>query len=837
MRSVFNLFTFNVILLFIFFLFNMTYAAEQTEDLQELTKQMEELNKKLENCGNDIDCFNSTVAELLKLTSRVKKAAEPLLKSLYTSYSTAEDEEISLELTIQGKAVKSYSGPLSVIGDKKSGRVDETSTVNGLITLSLLFKKQFPGPVFTGQELMPYGTFTFEEAEKKMWNGSSGAGTEKIECIIRHTNKDKWDGDLTESTHEEYPATCSFSITKTGENEFYYNLNIETWVKFNGTCYSSSKGAQSVTGGDYLEIDIGGTFVENQKSIPINNEHISGNPFIGISLGEHTEIDPSDINLTVSGSLQIKRKRSVAKVEWVEIESPLDPNPNSGGGLRIFPAKQTPDDTIDRRRVRVKATINEPLEGITVYFKSFDVDDPNEGKTIDPNGSEGLDNRGSPKKGTLDALSAITDPNGVATVEFSVTMQPGDNFKIVATTNGEYLNTLKVDSVKVKDGEGNTLPTLMGKITPMLTVWRKLHIEVDSMGKVKDNRVCGNITGFEQANVPRYTIIRLDKRIKDKSKNISDTPRRLGRFENGTLVIADVVTIKGLIGNGNDFLLANTSGLNLRSTSLPFVAKTLPGVGGFISSERGVVAGIDKTTEGRWLLRLHLNDPETFVWSDYTNGTISIGEGPQMTITNVISNHASVVVDYLRIPFVVTDDDKIFSDIPMPNTRLLKDAFADAYTLPVYDVGDNNTNVPFVLNIDCSKQNELKVIMEIFDFDAKESQDDKDFWTIYLLGAYQANEQNDGDPNSELDSTIAGYTFSDIGVVIFMEPFSEFTHTLYTNVMTTVVHEIGHLFGGEHMDIDFGTKDLDHIMTDDPDLYGNKFNEETLVKIRKTISP
>jgi len=46
---------------------------------------------------------------------------------------------------------------------------------------------------------------------------------------------------------------------------------------------------------------------------------------------------------------------SPVSVALLAINSPLDANPNAGGGLRIFPDKQTPEDTVARNTVRVKA--------------------------------------------------------------------------------------------------------------------------------------------------------------------------------------------------------------------------------------------------------------------------------------------------------------------------------------------------------------------------------------------------------------------------------------------------------------------------------------------------
>src|SRR6266852_8323428 len=66
---------------------------------------------------------------------------------------------------------------------------------------------------------------------------------------------------------------------------------------------------------------------------------------------------------------------SVTAMDLVAINSPLDPNPNMGGGQRIFPDRVTPTDAINRRVVRVRAATDFG-QNMPVYFRAFDVDDP-----------------------------------------------------------------------------------------------------------------------------------------------------------------------------------------------------------------------------------------------------------------------------------------------------------------------------------------------------------------------------------------------------------------------------------------------------------------------------
>lgn len=176
----------------------------------------------------------------------------------------------------------------------------------------------------------------------------------------------------------------------------------------------------------------------------------------------------------------------VTEVTLLPLGSVLDGNPKAGGGLRIFPDKTTPTDTIQRNRILVRARITPPVPGIPIYFKSFDVTDPTPDLTIDPNGTAGNDNLGSPQAGTLISATASTGLSGTAGVEFNVTMQPGDNFRIAAACKASALAPLTVADPSAPgyiEANGNQVAVFAGRISPMLTVWRKLYYEVDTMDR------------------------------------------------------------------------------------------------------------------------------------------------------------------------------------------------------------------------------------------------------------------------------------------------------------------------------------------------------------------
>ena len=230
-------------------------------------------------------------------------------------------------------------------------------------------------------------------------------------------------------------------------------------------------------------------------------------------------------------------------------------NGNSGTdvGLRIFPEKLNPSDgDINRKTVTVKATVG--VANTWVYFRNFDVDDPsyNVAPVDDDSGTniDKPDNRGSigglkegllicSQNSALGTCQAKTDANGIATVDFRVTMQPGDNFEIAASTDEQYLRGIRVSATDLRDSAGQLIPisesvSANAKRSHMLTVWRFVHIEVDSMGTVQNNhfsRLIGDTVtvGSTSVTVPYYNI----------TKGIQPN-----RFESGKMVVgSDILEI------------------------------------------------------------------------------------------------------------------------------------------------------------------------------------------------------------------------------------------------------------------------------------------------------
>jgi hypothetical protein len=566
----------------------------------------------------------------------------------------------------------------------------------------------------------------------------------------------------------------------------------------------------------------------------------------------------------------------VLSVEWVRKDSFLLVNPNSGGGLRIFPCKQTPNDKVNRRIVKVKATFDVPPEIVVanVYFKSFDVDDPssdtlpidNENYVV---GNEKVDNKDlvNPIHGTFGAVEIegeakppdviriserqLIIPLGkrrgtvIVIAEFEVTMQPGDNFRIAVgicspmvlyglyarhpdsvISTGQTYDVARIfkenDPIPMmtlfKIGGNETVfqqsPGSYDKMqTVMLTVWRLLHLEVDSMDAVpkkgsEKNFIAGTIDTivcFIGASIKKATSVFTNPTPTcdgDSSPNFNDSLPGYGRFESGKVEIGtDRIKTDGLDGNGDLFISNNDDGINI-----PFLVskKSFGTLSGYI---------MDMTRPWKkFVLNIQSGGDLT---QDYVGGTINIS-GVEMTISTIFDKESLSVEEIKDISFELRDDDTA----TMPHRPLIDalvyEKYGDAYILPIVDGGGNTANnkdaVPFELNLDSSNGNVL--LKKLDDTDALESDGNRadNYWIAYIMGCYQPHPyttykdaegnvtwRGDNDPDSE--TSLEGIAVGKKGAFYFHEVMLDGqkengwgeTRRL-TYEQRVVIHEIAHEF-------------------------------------------
>lgn len=446
---------------------------------------------------------------------------------------------------------------------------------------------------------------------------------------------------------------------------------------------------------------------------------------------------------------------------------PIGDNPGTDGthtpeeGLRIFPDDDYPMENQNRQRIRVRASINEQQAGVTVYFRNFDLDDPSTDTTIDPNGTTENDNNGTvngSSAGQLSAVSATTNAQGIATVDFTVTMQPGDNFAIAASTNQNQLNSVIVNGIDLRTGSGASIETTCDETdavcrSEMLTVWRRLHIEVDSMGASNQNWIPGNFASGGKI-----------RRLQQATLNVNTTNLlEVNRFQNGR------VTFTG----GALRIVNNTAtSITVENTGFSTVSVTVSDI--FL-----------------------LYDDDDFNDNDGTNLDGDTGEDIPEPPTDLLQSNDTLC------------------NSP---TATGCNVFASSYTRPLYDItSDVRNNSIFQSNIEANYPDTSPVRAVFVDFDQRATQADPEFWTIYLYGTYQQNVWVDGDPVDEdgfpnpFNCPDASYGVADDfgpngwGACVHMEVGrpTEYPPDYATRPVSrawTAAHEIGHLFGGIHND-------------------------------------
>lgn len=242
------------------------------------------------------------------------------------------------------------------------------------------------------------------------------------------------------------------------------------------------------------------------------------------------------------------------KVEWKAINSAssktiMDNNPNIGGGFRVFPGKLDPDDNIDHQHIQVIAravpgAVDENGDPLKFYFTAIDVDDPSASDNAVDNdynsdGSRKItpDNRAVTQSGLSNYFAEI-DGNGEAVVDMTFSLGPGDNYRVAAISSIDAGSVWFRALQGVTDGRvvwGNSNGTVYKNfVTPLLTVWRKLHVEVDSMSAVTGNSLTGTILAVDEPDpignaYQQITITAVDETIWTDNED--------GRFQSGVITI------------------------------------------------------------------------------------------------------------------------------------------------------------------------------------------------------------------------------------------------------------------------------------------------------------
>lgn len=221
--------------------------------------------------------------------------------------------------------------------------------------------------------------------------------------------------------------------------------------------------------------------------------------------------------------------------------------------VRVFPGSRMVGGKVEERnrnRVKVVATLTvDPPEMIRLFFDSYDVDDPTSPSAPLDDESKEDDNRGEvkgaarPKTGRFagelpDGTVPVDFTNRSRTFFFETTMQPGDNFRIVGNGDKDFLLQLENKESALSSNSGGINENKQRIVDPyvlagapanppaaeireesryaskVLTVWRRMYIELDGMAPVQRNKVEGTIMKvWPNDPSPGFSRVRLDKNI------------------------------------------------------------------------------------------------------------------------------------------------------------------------------------------------------------------------------------------------------------------------------------------------------------------------------------
>ncbi len=581
--------------------------------------------------------------------------------------------------------------------------------------------------------------------------------------------------------------------------------------------------------------------------------------------------------------------------------------------VRVFPDARAPAYTIPLDSVKLEVTLSvTPVENLQMYVRSFDVDDPTNNTLaaladanfltfIDPN-----DNPGSPSSGFYEgtsmgvtytnhndnrtastkagvfagqignsALIAFSTASPIATIGFpSISTQPGDNYRVVVNGDQDFLENLEnldsrdgyiiVDKNVLLPGP-NPLEILfpLKYASPVLTVWRFLHVEGDAMENFDElsqkNHLFRTFTDFLSPTDPNNISNNIDRLlfsnnplnlntdpsfpagVLDLSPVLNTLPMECkgnGRFENGQVVVLNQSA--GSMGinpstqiNGTDvsnILLAPS--LNITGVECSLTAMGMPNVSATLVKVRRMQT---------------LPNPPTYVWelnnifpvgtilTNYiVGGMFKINNAGIVNITAANNTLKTITTGQFRILVKVFDDDPRFPLSTLPHWPSLASmgAYEKCYVKSVSIGGNNNVTFDSNLGDDPMDFPDINMNNALLHPVPPVITENENYWGAYSLSAWQGESRRDidGDLITEDIPVLAGGRCGSITNNVEANSYLGWTYGeglsqadllsnisivqgsnhsyLYTAVRNeipqseaiTLAHEIGHQFGLGHGD-------------------------------------
>lgn len=641
--------------------------------------------------------------------------------------------------------------------------------------------------------------------------------------ICHFVDPDPCDDNLGEKCPKPTPTpTPTVSITPIEIVEKHGKKDVSVTVQNNANGSTRFK-LSTVTGTGLATFDNGSTEVIVNGNVMNHSLTVKG-----VTESDRLENIRIEARLNSDTNVSAEDDFTVAYVKALYFENingddiKLDENPGNGRtdantniGYRIFPGKTAPGNNTDRSVVRVIAEVLPNVPGIAVYFASYDLDDPSaDGLPVDGTDTaatpaNGNDNNGkvnmsksgeliNPDMGNCKEQEIINDVSRIkcvtgtkaAKANYRVTMQPGDNFALAASVDKTYRDAIMVNpsaGLNLINNANQTISisgepnpnNVQGIRTDMLTVWRKLHIEKDSMGNVGTaNNIMGTIA--QNMFIPGNNGVR--------NVNVTTNPSvplEVNRFQLGRIIIDGTVF----------YINSNTAN------------------------------SVEIINPYRRNMPITQNSPFTLYDDDDYNADDSTIANGQITRYDVDG-----------------DDSEAINQLPDSFAYLQnadgvdQNMYASAYIKPDYDWAQNSmfnqTNLTFSLNI--AGGNNLDTVINANRNSS--TYEDDDFWVAYFYIAYQGELTRDADgqyfnnqtmmiepepgvaglgraPTNGCDCYLPGMCVGTscnsvipkgaFGSLIFQEVMQDVTRTwllsgtTIQNQGTTAPHELGHQFGLE----------------------------------------
>ena len=543
--------------------------------------------------------------------------------------------------------------------------------------------------------------------------------------------------------------------------------------------------------------------------------------------------------------------------------------------VRVFPGSRLVGEKVSASRDKVKAKIRlsvEPVEPFIFYFKSFDVDDPSFSdqskllpqsmrqppadatlKNVD-NEEKAEDNRGKTKANNSNkGFFKDEDADGIVRKEFSkqddeleftVTMQPGDNFRIVGSGDKKFLKNLENDDKKLNLGSTDEIKnrnkqkivdkSIFNKnplnptdaeirypekyASKVLTVWRFFYAEIDYMDTITDNKIKGAIGKIEN-DTPRIGLTKINLKV-----NLTKEYQK----------IATHVSTLNHNGVENAFQQGT---MRVGGIEYPVLYNSAHTGGILLSPNDYVVVRGDVPS--------NLPDDSTFFLWDDDEEWKNIKIGTRMRDLEIKGK-------------VLASGGTFLDRIPLEKSKacFVSERFLPAYVVPDFKTlipVNKEDTVPFVRNVRAEKigmKLDKYYTEEHYKFDFANYDRSEDFWTIYMLFGYKGATYEDGDPdgvdgvnpirdangaNMKGEGAIEGFTdLNFTGIMFFLEGIIErnqgyMVYNGMTGEEDCVAHEIGHIFGAKHDD--------SGLMGADGEQNSYVFTGTTLERIRSAKHP